>query len=114
MRRFCNKVCENGLRRHSRPYTDTELVKLYKTHTYREIADLYRLHPCVTWRDITRLVPKESRRTGNPRKGKYVKDKNPSWKGGSYITQTGYVMKLQPNHPNADIRGYVREHVFVA
>lgn len=36
---------------------------------------------------------------------------NPRWKGGRYTaTETGYVFIKMPQHPNADKRGYVREH----
>jgi hypothetical protein len=36
------------------------------------------------------------------------------WKGGHYQNgRDDYVYLLRPDHPNADKRGYVREHVYV-
>lgn len=34
-------------------------------------------------------------------------DKHPSWKGGSYITPSGYRRVKCAGHPNADVNGYV-------
>ena len=36
-----------------------------------------------------------------------------NWKGGRTWHSGGYIAILKPNHPNADNRGYVREHIFV-
>ena len=38
---------------------------------------------------------------------------NPNWKGGVAM-HSGYKLILMPGHPNADHRGYVREHILVA
>ena len=38
---------------------------------------------------------------------------NKNWKGGKYIDKNGYVYILQPNHPNANLKGYVFEHRFI-
>lgn len=35
-----------------------------------------------------------------------------NWKGGRTVDQYGYVLVLKPGHPNANKRGYVREHVW--
>lgn len=32
---------------------------------------------------------------------------------GRYVTRAGYIFIKRPDHPNANARGYVREHVFV-
>jgi len=40
-------------------------------------------------------------------------DKNPSWRGGKLFNK-GYLMVLIPNHPRADTRGYVKEHILRA
>ena len=40
--------------------------------------------------------------------------KNNNWKGGRLLTNYGYVLILMPEHPRADQKGYVREHIFVA
>lgn len=36
-----------------------------------------------------------------------------NWKGGRYITPTGYAMVYAPGNPMANSRGYVREHRLV-
>lgn len=38
---------------------------------------------------------------------------NPSWKGGKYISSTGYVLVLLKKHPHKDKDGYVYEHRLV-
>lgn len=35
------------------------------------------------------------------------------WKGGRYRTYRGYIYVYQPNHPRAEHRGYVMEHILV-
>lgn len=37
---------------------------------------------------------------------------NPNYKGGS-ISQRGYIYKLLPTHPRANVAGYVCEHILV-
>ena len=39
---------------------------------------------------------------------------NPNWKGGRTVDPRGYVLLKMPEHPRADCRGYVYEHIFVA
>jgi len=41
-------------------------------------------------------------------------NKNPNWKGGRTISSHGYVRIKKPDHPNADIMGYVYEHRLIA
>ena len=38
---------------------------------------------------------------------------NPNWKGGRTVTTAGYVLVKMPEHPAADVRGYVYEHRLV-
>ena len=40
-------------------------------------------------------------------------DRNPAWKGGSYLDDKGYRRVRLPDHPNAQQNGYVLEHVLV-
>lgn len=40
-------------------------------------------------------------------------EKGANWKGGIKTTKAGYRQKLYPNHPRADCRGYVMEHILV-
>ena len=54
-----------------------------------------------------------------PNKGrvgvKLYRERNPSWKGGSYIEpEKGYRMIRMPEHPRARTNGYVLEHILVA
>lgn len=39
---------------------------------------------------------------------------NPSFTGGRHILSTGYVVVLCPDHPDADVRGYVLDHRLIA
>lgn len=41
------------------------------------------------------------------------REKNSSWKGGRLLRPNGYVIILNPEHPNADSGGYIREHRLV-
>ena len=36
-----------------------------------------------------------------------------NWKGGRKINRDGYIELYKPDHPNSDIMGYVKEHVFI-
>jgi hypothetical protein len=38
---------------------------------------------------------------------------NPNWRGGRTVTPAGYVLRRVPEHPAADVRGYVYEHRLV-
>lgn len=38
---------------------------------------------------------------------------NPRWKGGRHVHPSGYVFVKNPDHPNANNLGYVREHRLV-
>ena len=40
--------------------------------------------------------------------------RNPNWKGGRTVASNGYVLIKRPDHPRADCRGYVYEHILVA
>jgi len=48
-----------------------------------------------------------------PRKGQPA-EKNPNWKGGRTVASNGYILVKAPEHPLADVRGYVYEHRLVA
>lgn len=41
-------------------------------------------------------------------------ESSPSWKGGRYVTQEGYVRVHKPDHPKATTNGWVFEHVVIA
>jgi hypothetical protein len=40
--------------------------------------------------------------------------RNPNWKGGRSVASNGYVLVRRPDHPRADVRGYIYEHRLVA
>jgi HNH endonuclease len=39
---------------------------------------------------------------------------NSSWRGGRHAMESGYIRVWRPQHPHADVNGYVYEHVLVA
>lgn len=43
---------------------------------------------------------------------KRIKEKNPNWKGGR-IKSGRYICLYMPEHPNCDVKGYVKEHRYV-
>lgn len=43
----------------------------------------------------------------------YKGHNHPQWKGGKFKASSGYIFILQPDHPYANIHGYVREHRLV-
>ena len=39
---------------------------------------------------------------------------HPAWRGGRHIDKdSGYVRIKKPNHPNCNMRGYIKEHIFI-
>lgn len=40
-------------------------------------------------------------------------EKNSNWKGGKMTSKKGYILLKCPNHPRADKKGYVMEHILV-
>ncbi len=48
------------------------------------------------------------KKISNSLKDKLKGSKNPHWKGGQYKKANGYVLILNPSHPRADCKGYVR------
>jgi hypothetical protein len=49
-----------------------------------------------------------------PAKRNQFGELNSYWKGGKIKNRAGYVLLTQPEHPRADISGYVFEHIIVA
>ncbi|KKM89326.1 hypothetical protein LCGC14_1249810 [marine sediment metagenome] len=48
------------------------------------------------------------------RKGKYIGKNNPNWKGGRNKDPYGYMRVYKPDHPRADSRNYIFEHILIA
>ena len=46
--------------------------------------------------------------------GRGIREKNPSWRGGTTIYPNGYRLLYRPEHPRAHPNGYVYEHILVA
>jgi hypothetical protein len=42
------------------------------------------------------------------------RENNPNWKGGMYINKYGHPRILMPEHPRADPKGYLSEHILIA
>lgn len=49
-----------------------------------------------------------------PRRTAQSGPRNHNWKGGRTVDPRGYVLIKRPDHPRADVRGYVYEHILVA
>ena len=48
------------------------------------------------------------------RRGKYIGKNNPNWKGGRNKDPYGYMRVYKPDHPRADSRNYIFEHILIA
>lgn len=48
------------------------------------------------------------------KRGENMGSSNPNWRGGRLVASNGYVLVRRPEHPLADVRGYVYEHRLVA
>jgi len=42
-------------------------------------------------------------------KDRWMKEKNPKWKGGTYKTTRGYILEKCSTHPFCDKKGYVKQ-----
>lgn len=74
---------------------------------------------------VTPIAKKTDKRYGHI-KGYHIKfirghhskgqngDKSNSWKGGRIYSGNGYFLLYCPNHPRADVKGYVYEHILIA
>ncbi len=47
------------------------------------------------------------------KKGQFLGEKHPMWKGGRYIDKSGYVYIYRPEHPFSDVNNYIFEHRLV-
>ena len=51
---------------------------------------------------------------GHRARTQYLDGKHsPNWRGGRFIDGYGYIFILKPDHPRADLRGYVKEHILI-
>lgn len=63
------------------------------------------------WNKGTRGVIKAN--SGSIKKGQFLGEKHPNWKGGIYEQGNGYIQIYSPNHPHKNKDGYVLEHRLV-
>lgn len=59
-----------------------------------------------------KLVNKVAKKHGFQmrRRGPKSGAEHPDWKGGRTIDKAGYILVYQPDHPNSNGHGYIREH----
>lgn len=63
----------------------------------------------------SKLVNKVCKRHGfqmRPRGQKFGPE-HKGWKGGRTVDKAGYILVYRPDHPNANVSGYIREHRLV-
>lgn len=51
---------------------------------------------------------------GHENRGRFKGEKGSKWNGGKTINYYGYIQTLYPDHPRANVRGYVFEHILIA
>lgn len=57
---------------------------------------------------------KESKeKMSKTRKGMFLGENNPNWKGGRIFNYAGYILIKNWNHPFCNPNGYIREHRFI-
>lgn len=73
----------------------------------REIADAMGVG--------SQCIRNHLRRMGVPlrRRGPQRGPQHPHWRGGITTDKSGYVLRYRPEHPEANVAGYVREHRLV-
>ena len=57
--------------------------------------------------------PEYRKRQSQAHLGKMCGPEHPCWKGGRRITTDGYILIRMPEHPRADVNGYVRENRYI-
>jgi len=106
------------------PFTENELYRDYVQlgMTQTEIAAKYGTSQKVVWRAMKKMgVP-----TRIAAKRNQIGPNNSTWKGGRVLSAkskrqrgeraafgNGYYYVLMPDHPNANVSGYVAEHIIV-
>ena len=63
------------------------------------------------WNKGTKGIIKPN--SGSFKKGKFLAEKHPNWKGGKYKNNNKYVFIYSPNHPYKNKDGYILEHRLV-
>lgn len=107
--RFCSLGCRA---RAQSPIADPETVaRRYEAgETAEEIAASLGVSLKPVWTALRRLDVQTRKAAKRNQRGQ----RNHSWRGGMTRTGCGYVLVLNPDHPRANKRGYVAEHILVA
>lgn len=99
-----------------------EAIALYQAGwSLTQLADRYQVH-CS---NVMRVLKSFGMKTRSRREGinichnqgrwlRLCREQNNSWNGGRSHHTEGYILIKTPDHPRADQRGYVPEHVLVA
>lgn len=99
-------------------WTKEEVDLLKNNYQHLNNEELQELFPCRTFVAIYRKARKlgfykmpeiEFANRSNARKG----EKSASWRGGASKTSKGYITVYMPEHPRADNKGYVLQHIAV-
>lgn len=99
-------------------WSETETSILVNNYNSVSNDELYKLLPGKTplaiYKKAYSLGLKKDKKINflnrsNARKG----EKGSKWNGGISHTRKGYKLILKPEHPRADSRGYVLEHIYV-
>ena len=101
-----------------------EAISMYEGgKTLKEVANIYGMNDgslCELFKSRgikTRSVSEACRlayEKGRRRPHRLMGASNPSWKGGRTRRSDGYILILHPDHPRADERNYVYEHIVIA
>jgi hypothetical protein len=96
--------------------TDKEVIDLHLSGaSSKEIGDFYDVcgSTVITFLKKRNIKIRTSKESAELRAKKMKGNNNTSWKGGRIVDKSGYILILQPEHPMANSKGYVREHVLV-
>lgn len=86
---------------------EKKLKELYENGW--SLTKIARLMNCGRNTILRRLQVVGARITSS-KKRYHSPEEHPNWKGGIMHDQKGYIKLRKPEHPKADLNGYVREH----
>ena len=103
------------------PFTEDELYECYVNRgmTQKECGQYLGVSQKVIWLAMRKMGVPARKACKRDQRG----SKNSSWVGGrilmavggkSRVSKSGYYYVKRPEHPNADRKGYVAEHIMVA
>ena len=99
---------------------DDLLVKIYNKFSNKELQGIFNRSPFKVARRAGKLGIKKDKKVQYAnlsrtliKEGTNKGRRNPGWKGGRRIDSNGYVFIHKPEHPRANVDGYVFEHRLV-